>query len=407
MKQKRTYILPLFFLLVLTSSSYVLNDKSVKIELLTQRRLFYAGEPIQLQFKSDTNIQPILYCSNSYSTTLLNPIIENESIIYKIPQHIALKKGLLNWTLFNENKSLVSGVLDIKSNSKKTVMESYLGPRSILAGERDYSMLIVTPTDKYDNPVADSTQILVKHQFLSTIRIDTIFTNHLMAWKNIFSYKKSGRILVSSECNKVTSKEFAIEVFPNNPENFTISENRMHDFADGNQIVTFSTSIIKDMYDNVVSDGTHVEFFIKDSTNAILKTSGNTIKGIATAKMLHPDHEDKWKAKAYVTGMAESDEVLLDFQSVMADFEAVFSKDNRTITIGPLKSFMQQILPNGFIVKLHIYKNNEHIDTKIDTSKKGYVQFHLSPDFYEGANYTFKIESGGIQKLFSQKQLHD
>lgn len=407
MIKKTNYILLLVIILFLTSATYIFNDQEIKVEFTTQKQLFYADESIQLQFKSNSNIQPILYCSNSYSTTLLEPIFENKSIIFNIPPHLALKRGLLNWTLFYENKLLLSGFLKIKSNPEKTIIESYLGPRSILAGERDYSMFIVTPVDKYDNPVADSTQILIKHQFLSNIRADSIFTNHLMAWENIFSYKKSGRILVSSECNKVTSQEFAIEVYPNNPVNFTISENRMHHFADGNQIVTFSTSIIKDMYDNVVSDGTHVEFFIKDSANAFLKASGNTIKGIAIAKMLHPDHEDRWKAKAYVTGMAESDEIFLDFQSVMTHYETIFSEDNRTITIGPLKSFMNQILPDGFIVKLHIYRNNELIETKLDTSKKGFVQFYLTPDFYSNGLYTFKIESGGIQNLFSQKKLHE
>ena len=65
---------------------------------------------------------------------------------------------------------------------------------------------------------------------------------------------------------KKTLKKFDVNIMPSIPTNFTISTHRNHTYADGNQITTFSTSIIKDTLGNTVSDGTYVEFYIRNKT---------------------------------------------------------------------------------------------------------------------------------------------
>ncbi|MDY0781502.1 hypothetical protein [Tenacibaculum sp. IB213877] len=408
MKLRVAYIvLPLLLMILSSATVYMFNNDSVQVALTTSNQSYIAGDEIMLKFTIDGSSLPILYCNNSYSSTLIEPTKQDGLITFTIPKHISTKSGLLRWNLLQEQKSLLQGELTIAPSSQKTFMESYFGPRSILAGGNDFSMLVITPRDRYDNPVADSTQITINHQFQSVIKTDKVYTQHLIGWKNIFSYEQSGRILVNSVCNNTSSKELTTGVYPNNPKNFSISTNRVHDFADGNQITSFSTSVIKDQYNNVVSDGTHVEFAIKDANNILLKTYGSTIKGIATAKMLHPDHEDQWNVKALIPGMAESNEIQLRFKKVLSDFTVTFSEDNRKITIGPLTSFMNQLIADGFIVKLEIYNNNKLLETKVDTSFKGIVSFYLANDFYPNGNYTFVIETGGMTKKFSNKTVHD
>jgi hypothetical protein len=187
--------------------------------------------------------------------------------------------------------------------------------------------------------------------------------------------------------------------------NFEISSKRNHEYADGNQITTFSTSIIKDKNNNIVSDGTFVDFFITNKKGNILKTSGSTLNGIAYAKMIHPEWEDNWKVKGYIIGISESNNLEITYKKVIEKFDVVFSDNNRILTIGPLKSFMNQMIPDGFQVKLSLYKKGELLNNIFEKSKDGYVVYNLNPNIYKNGNYVLKITTAGITKTFQNKKL--
>ncbi|WP_299338959.1 hypothetical protein [uncultured Psychroserpens sp.] len=375
------------------------------IKLLTDKSVFQAGEPITLQFSSTNNsIAPQLYCTNSHGSTLLEPLKKGTLIDYKLPDYMTRKIGVLHWRLLNNN-SLIRGSIEIVSKKQVAHMETYIGPPSIEAGGTDYTMLVVIPTDSLDNPLPDNTTVVTKHQFLTKISTDTVKTRHLIAYKNINSEIKSGRMLVSSESHNTNSKEFTINVLPSIPKGFTISAQRPHDYADGNQQTVFSTSVLKDSYGNVVSDGTFVSFFITTNNGNILKSYGKTIKGVAEARMIHPDHQSQWNVQAYVTGMAESNTITLTYKQVFKEFNVEFSDNNRTITVGPLQSFMKQMAPDGLEIKLYIYKNNELLEQRIKFSVDGFAHFKLKPNILENDTYDFKIKTAGIEQSFNSKTL--
>ncbi len=372
-------------------------------QLLTTQTKFEAGSDIVLKFSADNDSKPNLYLSNSYGSIILKPIIKRSFLSYLIPKSFGNKTGMIHWELLSDIP--LSGKLNIYSKQEVVTMESYLGPPSIEAGGIDYTMLVVIPTDTYDNPLKDSTQVSVKHQFLTNESHDTIYMKNGISYKNIYSETKTGRILISSECLGKNSKEYDVNVLPAIPTNFTITYNRNHEYADGNQITNFSTTIIKDRYDNIVSDGTYVDFFINNASNHVLKTSGSTINGIATAKMIHPDHQDIWEIKAFIEGMAESDSISLVYKQAVLDFQVDFSENHRTLTIGPLKSFMNQMIPDGLEVKLHVYQNDIKIKTLYKSSFEGYTSFKLNLDSFPKNTYTFKIETAGIEKTYQNIKL--
>ena len=400
MNFKFTYILisGLITLLCLTT-----NGNNVEIKLLTKETTFEAGESIVLKFSNNAGEKPILYLSNSYGSTVIYPNMASGVINYQIPQSISKKTGVLNWKLLANNS--LSGKLNINSKHEIASLETYIGPPSIEAGGTDYSMLVVIPTDINDNPLSDSTKVIVKHQFLNNQRHEDVFIKNRIAFKNIYSETKTGRILVSSECLELNSKEYTVNVLPTIPTDFTISYHRNHNYADGNQITTFSTSIIKDKLGNIVSDGTFIEFFINNSSNHILKTSGTTINGIATAKMIHPVHKDTWTVKAFVEGMAESNKIELIYNPIILDFKSVFSEDNRIITIGPLKSFMNQMVPDGLEVSLSVYENNKKIQTLTKSAFEGFATFKLDDNRFPIKNYTIKIKTADIEKTYTNIKL--
>lgn len=401
MYTKRT-IQFLYLLIFISCFSFAQNSNNIL--LTTKETLFTAGQEIILNFKNLQKDAPTLSCSGNYGTTLIDPFIKKDTTIsYKIPLSISNKSGVISWTLLTQTP--LNGQIQIIPKNKVSTMETYLGPPSIEAGEKDYTMLVVIPTDTLDNPLKEGTEVLVKHQFLSSEKETKVTIENLIAYKNIYSPNKSGRMIISSESLSKNSKEFDVNIMPAIPTNFTISTKRNHTYADGNQITAFSTSIIKDTLGNTVSDGTYVEFFIRNKRNAILKTSGTTISGIATAKMIHPDQEEQWKIKAYITGMAESNSITINYKQVITDFNISFSEKNRTLCIGPLKSFMNQMIPDGLQVVLSVIDDNKQIELIDKTSKKGFVKFILKPGIFKNGTYTFLIETAGIKKIINAKKI--
>lgn len=402
MKIKCLHIIFITLLLTFTHTEQSKTESNAK--LLTYKTDYTAGSNIRLEFTNLNNTKTLLYCNSSYGVTLVSPQAKNQNIVYDIPQSISDKIGKVSWKLIGGDTS-INGEFYIKPLKEVSAMETYIGPPSIEAGGNDFSMLVVIPTDRLDNPLAEQTPVIIKHQFLDNEWNDKVVTKNLLTYKKIYSPKQNGRILVSSECLNLNSKEFTINVFPSAPSNFKISAKRPHSYADGNQITSFETSIIKDKNDNVVVDGTYVDFFITNSKGHLLKTSGTTIKGIATAKMIHPNYKTEWSIKAYINGMAESDIIHLKYNRVIEDFDIKFSENNREINIGPLKSFMNQMIPDGLDVKLSIYKNDTLIHEYIKSSYNGFVKFKLNSDIIKKDNYNLVILAAGIEKIYENTTL--
>ncbi len=397
-------------LLLLTSAICILSigfttiiNRSEKVSavLLTNQTVFNAGDAIVLEFELEKPVTTKLFLHSSYGSTVITPNKQKDTQ-YSIPNFMTNKSGVIKYILSHKSAIVYEGELQINPNiNTKVHLESYIGPPSIIAGGEDYTMQVVIPTDIYDNPLPEETPIQIGHQFLNTEKENILYTKDMMGWKNIFSYDQSGRILLFSVVGETVSKEFSVEVFPALPENFEITSDRRHKYADGNQITELVTSIIKDEYDNVVSDGTIVDFEIIDAKGAVLQTQGSTINGTAVAKILHPDHKDIWRIKAYVYGMAESNTIKLEYTPVLDDFEVVFDKGNREIKVGPLVSFMEQLIPNGALVKLDIFIDDKKIDTKVKTSLDGVVRFILEEGFYVSGEYDIKIKALGIKKEYN------
>ena len=328
-------------LLGLTTLGIVLsNDVSSPATLVTTQSDYTAGEPIQLTFEG-SNLEPsLLYCSNSYGSIMITPQLSEKKVIYHVPDSISKKSGQLYWQLLDPTNPQ-TGSLTIHPQSTISSLESYPGPPSIEAGGTDYTMLVVIPTDALDNPLKDETEVLIKHQFLSNEGSTPVATNYSIAFKNLFSYQQSGRMIISSESLGLNSKEFDVNVMPAIPENFNINASRVHDYA------------------------------------------------------------DDWEVKAYVEGMANSDSIQLSYKQAIKDYEVSFSEDKRTITIGPIRSFMEQRVPDGLAIKLRVYKNDSLDNEILERSYKGLASFKLNEDRYPPGTYQFEIEASRIIKSFN------
>lgn len=399
MQKKQHLILLIVYFLTLCVNAQETNSAG-KVSLLTTQKEFRVSDEIFLDFDVKDSKNFNLYCSNSYGSSMIYPDKNDGKITFRIPKFLSKKRGLLTWKTIGLETN-ISGSLFVNSLQQPKTIETYLGPPSIDAGAIDYTMLVVIPTDSLDNPIKDNSKVDVKNQFLKSERSSPIFTDKLIGYKNIYSPLKSGRMIISSESYGLNSKEFDVNIMPAIATNFKIYAKRNHEYADGNQITTFYTSIIKDRLNNVIIDGSFIEFYITNKKGNILKTTGTTINGVANAKIIHPDFEENWSVKAYSIGISESNVINLKFKKVIDNYTVDFNNNNRTIKIGPLESFMGQIIPDGLIVKLFIYKDKKLIETIFKESKAGFAEFNLNPNIFEDGIYDFKTKTAGIEKEFN------
>ena len=370
------------------------NSSDTKIVLLTPQQEYVAGSAIALSFTDTEGVnKTVMMVKSSYGSTVLTPK-GNEFIL---PDFLAAKTGLVNWYLYSGNELKLQGNFTIVPNAVTTGIETYLGPRTINAGNENYTMMVTIPHDALDNPVADSTAITLKHQFKESIYEEALYTENFIAFERISAPKETGKMLLSSNCGVVATKEFEADVYAALPVNFTINYTRNHEYADGNQLTTIYTSELKDKYGNTVNDGTSVTFMIRNNNGNLLKTYGNTINGIAQSKIPSPEKEDSYTIKAYITGIAESNEVKISYKlALKGEINYAFSKDKRTITVGALQSFMKQLVPNGTTVLLKLYnKSGQEVSTIEEYTINGEAVFSLPKGEYNAKAYSFEISVMG------------
>ncbi|WP_166926325.1 hypothetical protein [Flavobacterium poyangense] len=389
------------FTILLVSVTLLPKKQTGTIVLMTQQKTFSAGAKIALDFTVNSSNQPKLFLIHSLGKTLLEGTIKNDKLTFILPKVYAKKSGRIDWFLVVNGENKLQGNFEIlPNNDTKTDIENYLGPPSTLVGDGHFVMYVTIPTDGFDNPKPENTPVIFRSQFLNAITSQTVKTKDLIAWKIVNAPTKSGIVLVSAQCNATITKEFNAVIFPGIATNFIISFTRNHLYADGNQITTLKTAVIKDKFGNVVSDGTMVSFVISTANNMVLKSFGTTINGVATAQILHPDHQDVYTAKAYVAGIAESNSIAINYKPINPKIEFEFSKDKRTVIVGPLRSFMNQLVPDGIKVTLKVYHHNQLVATLQEDSVKGHAVFTISSEYYKEKKYSFEISTlGSIQKV--------
>ncbi len=365
-----------------------------------------AGSPILLKFTGlDESTMASVYISNTFGAAVLSLEKEKNAWVCTIPQNFTRTAGPLHWKLVQHKEVKRFSSLTILPDGRLPPhVETYFGPRSITVGGRDYSMLVTIPTDPFDNRVLTGTEVTIKSEFQNDVQSFEKQTADFIAWKNIFSTNIAGRILVSASCLRTDTKELTTILFPANAEAFEIDYQRNHEYADGNQIISFQTNILKDRYGNKIGDGTLVTFLIKDSKGGYLKTTGMSIGGIAAASLLHPTEKEQWEVTAFITGAAKSNTISVAFEQAVVDFSTSFSTNNRTLVIGPLKSFMQQIIPDGIAVTVGIYDSQGvYLETKKGTAKNGICSFALQKEYFEKGWYRLEVKAAGILKKYEKE----
>ncbi len=381
----------------LTHIVFIILVASNMVAQKNTRTTYQAGQKINLQFKATNKQAQPLYIHSSYGNTLLIPQIQKDIVTYHIPDFISKKSGWIHWS-FPENTENNKGSFYISPLENVANIETYLGPPSLLAGTQDYAMLVTIPLDRLDNPLPKGTPITIHQGYVNEQTKNTLIFDGMTAHHLIYTQPKSGRMFISATCKNKNTKEHSLEITPNQPTDFKLFYKTNHHFADGNQIVTFTTSVLKDVYNNIVVDGTLVNFKMETNTGQTHQTYGSTIHGIASAKIIHPDFEQQWKVTAFVNEMAKSKPIDIQFKEAISEYRVEYHPENKTLFIGDFKSYMHQFAPDGLEIFIQIFKNHQFIKQLRTQTENGgskvYLGNYLSPEH----TYTLKINAANQHK---------
>ncbi|WP_445382577.1 hypothetical protein [Robiginitalea sp. IMCC43444] len=398
MKNKALILLLTFAVLGCSPETSYRTDPSDLTYSHDFNEFYTAGDTIRLHFEGPESGKIRLVVQNAWGTSLLSSC-NPPNPEFLLPDFYSQKSGNLNWTLIKEQATLEKGSIQIHPElPDASTLESYIGPASIFADGSDQSMLAVMPQDQFGNPLADSTAVSFKQYFEGVKQRDTIFTKNMIAYKAFTSGSAVGKYFVSARVGNQQSKELTLNLLPFLPEDFTINVKRNHPYADGNQIIALATSEIYDRNGNIVADGTQVVFSVQTGSGYPLKTIGHTLSGVAKAGMLHPLRPGTWRIRAYIPAAATSNEIQLKFEPAILDFKVVYDPLEAKILVGPMQSFMGQLIPDGVMTTLAIRNlSGELVHTQQIGSFQGLSSFTL-PTRLRLKSGVMEVTVAGISK---------
>ncbi|MFK7952616.1 MAG: hypothetical protein AB8B73_07190 [Ekhidna sp.] len=356
---------------------------------------YVAGEEISIIHGGDPTTH-FLHVTHAFGSNILSGKAKNNETHYILPSIITKKSGRIDLAIMTDGEEVWKNTITIIADTEnEKMMESYCGPKHLIVSKNDFAMITSTVLDQYDNPLPQNTSIDVNYLVDDQLKKKTIQTTHLLGYERVYAPRKSGFGAVSTNYENVGSKEFRLDFYPNDPENYRIGYERQHEYADGNQLISISTSTIKDRFGNQVDNGTMVYFSIIDDQNRISSGTSETINGVAQFQLPAPENATIWKVKSYIPNYAEASELSISFKESVTDFTTEIS-DN-AIKVGPIKGFMGQFVREGSLVSFVLTSDDKSITYEIPT-KAGVVLLDFRKKIIPQGMYEVEVSLGNIIK---------
>ncbi len=368
---------------------------SSKVYLLTPDTVT-AGSVHEIVYHADVPDRPMLrlvvwHNFGMYSQQAVvndcNVLFNTTSVIWQHSGHVVLK-------LYQANNLLATDHLVISPDTAyPPEVEAYCGPKQILAGGEDFTMVIGSSLDSLDNPWPQGTEMTYRYIFKSHLKVRQAETKALHGYVRFFSDNEAGTPVISVAWKNTARSEFDITVYPNYPTDFILSYDRAHPYADGKQITTITTTEIMDTLGNQIADGSMVYFKISTSKGEIMQAMATTVAGIANVMLPAPGEATRWSVQAYIEDYVQSSPLTISYLPSVRPFSIQWT-DDRELIIGPVTGFLNQYVPNHTEVEITLCHNDRELLKTIYT-QEGMAQLDLGEMDLEDGYYTVTVNCGG------------
>jgi len=350
----------------------------------------YAGSKLSIKLPQNTpNCQLLL--NSSWGTWWL----DLSKYEFNIPDSVMMQSGLLDLSLFYDKNLIAEAQIFIKPLQPFEPLETFLGSKSIIAdGGEHWSMITAIPTDKFINPVYENTPVHFSFKRPNgTFEAYDIPTKHLVSFKKIYSQQKVGKTIISIKAANAAGKEKELLEISGYPRPFNIENDELYLYADARQYFKLKTGIIKDKFENVVSNGTLVSINIKDTDGSNRQLTSYTIGGIARLMVQNPNKAGTMQISANIYGDVESNQLNIKFQETIKDFKISYNKQTEVLKIGPLIGAMGQYIADGAEVEVILNPRQENLKALVI---EGYAKLNLKQEQHPIGEMTVRFV--GIEK---------
>ncbi len=363
-----------------------------------------AGDQLTIKVEIDGQIPTMLVRSTS-GTHLISssPTLSTDKVVtYEIPESITRKSGLLHWVVISGQQS-TKGQITITPDTLTEDIEVYIGPTTLTAGMPESSMTTALLTDRYDNLLADNHPALLTTSIQGVIQQTDLSVNHGVVSSLHDAPSRAGIIYTTLSSDLSHSEEYSYQVNAAVATHCVLTAHRQHSYADGSTPLTLMTQRLVDKYANPVENGTLVTFTAVDTRSNISQAQTYTIDGIAKSTLVHP---------AYATGLSihanihnlKSNTIELQFEEVMRSLPLHLDSLG-VLTVGPLQSYMEQMIPDGLPIEINLYAHDHNIYTTTLYSQKGKVTLDLNNVIITplDTSLIISVEAAGLKQTISNK----
>ena len=258
-----------------------------------------------------------------------------------------------------------------------------IGGRAIIADGGHWSMVLGVPFDAFGNPVADGTPIDIRALHPGGhLEEKLVKVNHALGWTRLYSGTQAGRTIISIVAGNAHGPEGDLNEVAGWPVNLSITAPQNQLTADGRQLISLRTSILRDKYDNVIPDGTLVTFLVESTQGGRRIIPAFTIGGVAEAPLQAATQPEVLNVWATIYGV-ESPHLQIGFTPGPSvgtfPVNATIDASNRAIILqaGPILGPLGQYIPDGSTVLFRLKDQTGQYQWLSGISKDGHARVEL------------------------------
>ncbi len=387
-----------------TAKPAELPARDLQIEAPEQSR---AGTPLQIVVRTTplTATSPILLMAQgTFGLYPQRQMPVNGSATFTLPALQTQYAGMVQLTA-NDGAAKVQATLEILPGAPADPVLPLIGPRSIVADGKHWTVVVASVRDRFLNPVVDNTVVTLRVQHplrpgadpITGYEIVETRTQHLVAWQRIYSRTQAGEMRISVDGGKAHSPERTVREVPGRPVPFALSANPLSLPADGRQLIQLQSEQIVDRFGNVLLDGSSVTVLAEMGDADHRSLPAITVDGRIYTTLQAPAQPGQMTVRAWIAGIS-SRPLQLTFTpgpavkpialTVQIDAQAI------VLVAGPLIGQLEQFIPDGTEVTFTLKAPDGQAITSSAPADYGYATLHLHRPGMVAGNYTVTATVG-------------
>lgn len=244
--------------------------------------------------------------------------------------------------------------IDVIAGAPVEPLVPFVGPKSIVADGEDHAMVVVLASDRFGSPVRARSEIgLSALRHTGATETGGVEVTGLVAWQRLFSGTVSGRTAVSTAIGGVQGPVADLDEVAGRPAEIVLNAPEGGPLlADGRRLHRIQTGQLRDRFDNLVTDGTVVEFRM-DTVDGRRTSSAPTVDGRAEVWIEAPAAPGVVQVVASSSGTA-SEPLDVEYRPAVERIPARVSttETGAVVEIGPVGLVDGGWIPDGTRVDL-------------------------------------------------------